>query len=63
MYICISGKRDISNDAAWLSNMEASLENGVWEIGSRVPDGYAGGGLNLFMAQSDGHLVNFFITG
>jgi len=62
MYICISGKHDISSDAAWLSNMEVSLENGVWDVGSKVPDGYAGGGLSMFLAQSDGHLVNYYFT-
>jgi hypothetical protein len=62
MWICISGETSISSEADWVSNMEASLESGVWNIGSPVPEGYAGGGLNMFLAQSDGHLVNVYLT-
>jgi hypothetical protein len=62
MYICISGKHDISDDGAWLANMDASLQDGIWEIGERVPNGYAGGGLSMFLSASDGQLINYHST-
>ena len=63
MWICISGNAELSGEADWVANMEASLERGVWEISQApLPEGYAGGGLSIFLDQSDGHLINYYLT-
>ena len=63
MWICISGNANISGEADWVADMKASLVHGIWEVGEPpLPEGYAGGGLTIFLDPADGHLINYHLT-
>jgi hypothetical protein len=61
-WYCMQPGLKRTDEATWLLNTEAELEGDRWHTGPRLPAGYAGGGLNMDIAASDGQVLRVFMT-
>lgn len=61
-WYCINPSAQETDEQYWLENYRATSERGVWRVSVQLPEGYAGGGLNMELAQNDGKLLNLYIT-
>jgi hypothetical protein len=55
-------KQSSDTEEEWQSSMDATLRNGVWEVASKMKPGEIGGSLVILIAQSDGHVVDIYLT-
>jgi hypothetical protein len=53
---------NIGSEADWQKDMQATLDNGVWEVTERTDSSMIGGGLFIDIAQSDAHIVRIYLT-
>src|SRR6266446_8042585 len=49
---------DPLDEQDWLREFVASRRDGTWHISQTLPEGYAGGGVVMDLAQRDGRLLN-----
>jgi hypothetical protein len=53
--------RDHFSNAKCVS-LVAELKDGVWTVSEELPPGYAGGGPVVELSQTDGRVLNFYVT-
>jgi len=46
----------------WISGYDAVLHGEVWHVSTRVPVGFVGGGLVIYVRRSDGQIVRMELT-
>lgn len=62
IWYCIKPDLEVQSEDHWLHEMRAEKRDDVWHVVQVLPEGYAGGGLVMDVAQSDGRLVDIVLT-
>ncbi|MCC7464582.1 MAG: hypothetical protein IT480_19225 [Gammaproteobacteria bacterium] len=62
IWYCINPRLARTDEQHWLQNYRAWSKGGVWHVAVILPDGYAGGGLNMELGQGDGRLLDVYLT-
>jgi hypothetical protein len=52
----------VGSDKTWQSDMVATLNKGVWEVGQKMELNSTGGGLWVLLSQRDAHVVAIYLT-
>lgn len=61
-WYCMQPRLQLTDEAEWLANTDVELHGDRWHTAPRLPEGYAGGGLNMDIAVSDGRILRVFMT-
>jgi hypothetical protein len=62
IWYCLNPELAPLDDQHWLDSHSAILRDDAWYVSEIIPFGYAGGGLNMELAQKNGRLLNLFMT-
>jgi|HubBroStandDraft_5_1064220.scaffolds.fasta_scaffold21143_2 hypothetical protein len=59
---CISRREKPDAEKRWLDHFGAVRKDGIWHVFPIIPEGYAGGGANIFLREKDASLVDIWVT-
>jgi hypothetical protein len=57
-WYCAHSSEHMESESAWLAKYETYNKDHVWHITRKIPDGYAGGGPVVEIAEKDGRILD-----